>query len=361
MAISKHGFVQLLALFPAAVSAMVVSEKAQLTRSLLTEALRSPAGKLTLSPEMVIPEPSDPTAILLQSSAVSSMSEKIRVEAKANSAWISGSLNSLATFCNEQERSRGNFPGPVPVIYCDAVEDFSALADAGAAGVLVPIFGGELVASLDDLTSDTTWVETCKGALEFGVQPIPEITIADTTAESWKEEGMEALINKISEIAGADPVAVLMTVNPTVDDDDEEEGEPAPIPLPTPAKALGKRVPIIGSVRAKAGGNRMGTETSRFKDAGYTGALLRSDCIPGFRMNPDLEYVAKFWSACIGDLKSLKSKSFNFRSRNWMNSNSAIEWAKYQHSIIESGALGEMEDNTGSGDLNPDNGDYMGF
>jgi hypothetical protein len=360
MVVSKHGFLQFLVLFPAAVTAMVLSEKTQLTRSILTEALRSPAGKLTLSPEIVVPDPSDPTLMLLQSSAVTSMSEKIRTEAKANSAWISGSLSSLATFCREQELSRGNFPGPIPVVYCDATEDYAALADAGAAGILVPVFGGELISSLDDLASDTTWVDACKGALENGVQPIPEITIADTTAATWKEEEMEALINKIAEIAGEDPVAVLMTVNPTVDDDDDE-GEPEPVPLPTAAKALGKRVPIIGSVRAKAGGNRMGLETIRFKDSGFTAALLRSDCIPGFRMNPDLEFVANFWSACIGDLKSLKSKSFNFRSRNWMNSNKAIEWAKYQHSIIESGALGSMESNVGTEDLDPENGDYMGF
>lgn len=32
-------------------------------------------------------------------------------------------------------------------------------------------------------------------------------------------------------------------------------------------------------------------------------------------MNPDLKVVGGFWSAAIGDMKSLKSKNFNFRSK----------------------------------------------
>ena len=352
----------LLALLPAATVAMVLSEKTQMTRSVLTQALRSPAGKLTLSPEIVVPEPSDPTAILLQTSAIQSMSELIRTQAKANSAWISGSLAALATFCSEQEQARGNFPGPVPVVYCgkESGDDFAAIAETGASGVLVSVCGGAMISSVDDLSADTAWVETCKNALESGIQPIPEIIIADTTAAEWEEEDMEALINKISEVAGEDPVSVLMTVNPTIEKEEDEEGEAELVPLPTVAKPLGKRVPIIGSVRATAGGNRMGTETNRFKEAGFNAALLRSDCVPGFRMNTDLEFVANFWAACIGDLKSLKSKSFNFRSRNWMDTNASLEWAKYQNRIIDDGALGDMESNMGA-ELDAESGEYLGF
>jgi len=46
------------------------SEQVQLARGRLHEALYSPSGKLTFSPEIIIPEPSDPTALLLQSSEV---------------------------------------------------------------------------------------------------------------------------------------------------------------------------------------------------------------------------------------------------------------------------------------------------
>ena len=128
------------------------SEAAQLTRSRLSEALSSPSGKLTLSPEIVIPEPASPTAILLQNSAVTQLSESLRTKAKANTAFLqTSSISSLKTFCNEQELARGNFPGPVPVIYCkketeqdDSQDDdndndnLSELAELGVSGVIVP-------------------------------------------------------------------------------------------------------------------------------------------------------------------------------------------------------------------------------
>ena len=103
----------------------------------------------------------------------------------------------------------------------------------------------------------------------------------------------------------------------------------------------------------------MGDETARLKAAGFTGALLRSDCLPGFRMSMNLEFVGNFWSACIGDLKSLKSKSFNFQSRNWMDKSASLEWAKYQKSVLDSGALGDPE--APPMGLNSEAGDYVGF
>jgi len=45
-----------------------------LARNRLREALQSPSGKLTLSPEIVVPQPTDPTAILLQGSQIDRLS-----------------------------------------------------------------------------------------------------------------------------------------------------------------------------------------------------------------------------------------------------------------------------------------------
>lgn len=354
MRMCSFSFVQLLALLPV-VAGMVVSEKAQLARGRLFEALSSPSGKLTLSPELVIPEPTEATAILLQASEVQTCSEKIRTEAKANAAFVSGSLTSLKTFCSEQEQARGNFPGPVAAIYCDPAEDLSVVADAGAEGLLVPVCEGNEMASLDDLTGDTKWVDVCKSALECGLQPIPEVKIGDSTAASWKEADIEALLAKITELAGEEPVSIVLTVSPVVVEEGEEESE---MSLPTVPKALGKKTPILGSVQAVAGKGRMGEETARFKAAGFTGAFLRSTCIPVKSMNQDLEYVGGFWSAVIGDLKSTKSKSFQFQTRNYMESSAPLEWAKYQKSVIDSGSLGEPE---AAPEVNTAAGDYVGF
>lgn len=342
--VQHHGVVQALS-----------SEAASLSRGRVFEALASPSGKLTIAPEIVIPDPSDPTAILLQTNAISTLSERIRT-AKGNSAWISGSANAVRTFCQEQENARGNFPGPLPVIYCPTTSadsvDPTELADAGASAVVVPLFGGKELESIDQISADNEWVGVCQKTLECGMQPIPEITIGDAMAAGMMEEDVEKLVQAVSAAAGSDPVSVLFTMNPA---DDEQEL----VSLPKVPKALGKKIPIIGSIRVTAGDNRLGLESQRFKEAGFTGAVMRSDCVPGFRMNPDLEIVGLFWSDCISDLKSTRSKNFEFNSRNNMEKNGAQEWANYQQGVIESGALGDPDDAYSVVDDSV--GEYKGF
>ena len=371
-------------------SSSTSSEAAQLTRARLTQALSSPSGKLTLSPEMLIPEPSNPTAILLQASAITQLSERVRSRAKANTAFLSAnSLSSLRIFCNEQEDARGNFPGPVPVIYCgqsnsdeendddddDDALDLSELAATGVSGILVSINEGAEISSIDtDIVGgeDSQWLLMYKNALEYGLQPVPEITVKDSTAATWKEEEMEALVEKISSLTGDDPVSILLTINPTVgenenssdedkDGDGETDTEPNEnnIPLPIISKSLGRRVPIMASVRASAGENRIGEEAYLLKASGFTGAVLRRECVPGFPANSNLEYLSDFWSACIGDLKSTKSKAFSFRSKNNMQKSVGTQWANYQSDVISSGALGLSEGPDPGFDQ--ESGDYKGF
>lgn len=355
------------------------SEAAQLTRARIQQALSSPSGKLTISPEIFVPEPSNPTAILLQGPAVTQLSTAIRIKAKANMGFVAAdSFGSYRTFCKEQEEARGNFPGPVPVIYCATendgitklLEDMTDVAETGVSGVLVSVNEGSEISSLDDISEggETCWLKLCKSALECGLQPIPEITLKDLTATTWKEEEMEALVEKLSGLMGEDPVSILITINSSSNkedesgDNDEETSEPAEaLPLPVVPKALGKRVPILASVREGAGEGRMGQETARIKESGFTGAVLRRECVPGFPGDPPLEYSSDFWSACIGDLKSTRSKSFNFRSKNNMETNIATKWASYQSDVLSSGALGDMSDNGPPPGLNPDEGDYQGF
>ena len=330
----------------------LASEAAQLSRGRLLESLSSPSGKLTISPEVMIPEPQNPTAILLQTDAVQTLSECIRT-AKANSAWVSGGITSLQTFCSEQERARGNFPGPIPVIYCGSEAlDPEALVEAGATGVIVQVCGGGELESLDQISADETFLNLCKNAVECGIQPIPEVTISDATAQSWSEEDVEKLVETLRSNLDEIPVSVLLTMNPN---DEEQEL----VSLPKVPKALGKKTPIIGSVRVTAGENRLGTEVARFKEAGFTGVVLRSDCVPGFRLNPDLDVVGKFWSACIGDLKSTRSKSFEFNARNNMETHVMTKWANYQNDVIESGALGDPNDSESVVDSTA--GEYKGF
>mmetsp|Transcript_32005 Transcript_32005/g.35852 ORF Transcript_32005/g.35852 Transcript_32005/m.35852 type:complete len:386 (+) Transcript_32005:41-1198(+) len=380
--VNGHMFLQILCLvvvrLPRSFSLSSSSEVAQLTRARLTNALSSPSGKLTLSPEMFIPEPSNPTAILLQASAITQLSERIRGRAKANAAFLSAdSLPSLRTFCDEQEGAQGNFPGPVPVIYCQSNTttsfeesddlELSDLALAGISGILVSINEGSEISSIDTEIvggEDSQWLELYKNALEYGLQPVPEITVKDSTAATWKEEEMESLVKKFADLTGADPVSILLTINPTINessDEDETEQKKEELPLPVVSRSLGRRVPIMASIRSAAGGNRIGEETSRLKASGFTGAVLRRECAPGFPANPNLEYLADFWSACIGNLKSTRSKTFNFRSKNNMEKNLSTQWANYQSDVISSGALGDDPDAPSSPGFDEDSGDYQGF
>mmetsp|Transcript_30262 Transcript_30262/g.70857 ORF Transcript_30262/g.70857 Transcript_30262/m.70857 type:complete len:398 (-) Transcript_30262:1354-2547(-) len=368
------------------------NEAATMARLILSQSLSSPSGKLTLSPEIVIPEPTDPTALLLQSTEVTKLSEKIRSKAKANAALLAGSVNALRTFCVEQESARGNFPGPVPVLAlsdgteCDAGV-LADIADAGAVGIVLPVNGGEAIDSISDISDEEGILKTnFAAALEAGLHPLPEVCLAggENVESKWDEEQVTALVEAIAaECGGVDPVGILLTVDmpesSDIDDnddddegdgdssssEDEEEEEEQAIPLPQVPKALAKRVPILGSVRAVAGGGRMGQWTRSLKTAGFTGAFLRQECVPGLTSTiTDLEAVSGFWSAAIGDLKSVKSKSFGFRA-NMKGIDESMklpnEWYKYQKSVMESGALGDISGDQGAVELDSDNGDYQGF
>lgn len=327
--------------------ALSVADRTQLARSRLHEALSSPSGKLTLSPEVVIHEPADLTAILLQSNAIQIVSNGIR-NAKANAAYIHGSVTALQTFVSEQETARGNFPGPIPVVYCGECDEktLRELSEAGAAGVLVTM-------QLDTLSDHAHF---CKRAIDCGVQPIPEVILSTETAKSWTQADVTSLVESLSKSLDMEPVSVLLTVAGVPSDDEGTDDDD--VTLPPVSKELSKKIPILGSVRVAAGKNRIGAQTAILKEAGYTGSVLRAGCIPVAR-SADLEAVGRFWEACISDLKSTRSKSFSFRSKNRMEKNAAVEWLNYSKDVADSGALGDFSGNLD--DVNADGGDYKGF
>lgn len=349
------------------------SEAASRNLSILQSSLSSIAKKLTLSPEIIIPEPTDPTALLLQSTEITKMSEALRSKAKGNAAFVAGSMNALRAFCQEQERARGNFPGPLPVIYCESsIEEnasMESIAEAGAAGVVCCVLDAAEIDSADDLKKDETLKASFESAREHGMQLIPEIILKSD--REWGENDITAVVDSLVEQCGADPAAIILTVGTiaTDDDDEEKDGEEedceeqttASFGLPLISKELSKRIPILGSVRAKAGGGRMGDSVGSHKESGFNGCVLRCDCLPGYRMNPDLTFVSGFWGAAIGDLKSTKSKNFNFRSTVALERDIPMEWFNYQKNIMESGALGSPGSGGGGDALDADNGDYRGF
>lgn len=335
-------------------------EKAILAHNRLREALVSPSGKITLSPEVLIPEPTDPTLLLLQGSEIQKLSRKIRIQAKANAVFISGTTTALRTFATEQEEAKGYFPGPLPIIYCPTTSgecDYDDISDAGASAVLLPVLNGKEISSAADVSSDDlkTLFQT---VLENGLQPIPECVISANA--SWEEEDVQALIDALIEQCGMEPTAVVLTLG-LGEESEEEDDEDATVSLPAVSATLRKKIPILGSVSVLAGGGRLGGYTAILKNAGFTGSFLRSDCVPGFRMNPDLAVVADFWAAAISDLKSTKSKTFSFRSKISLGVDVPKAWYDYQKNVMESGALGETSMGQGDVSIPDENGDFKGF
>jgi hypothetical protein len=123
---------------------------------------------------------------------------------------------------------------------------------------------------------------------------------------------------------------------------------------------VGKKIPIIGSVAIPAGNNRLSVESNRFKACGFTGTVLRKQCVPGMgRLELDSEILGQFWAAAINDLKSVKSKSFSFVSKNNMEQSSGTKWANYQKDVMDSGSLGDMKDSYSI--VDDAAGEYKGF
>ena len=335
----------------------VKSEAANLARGRLQEALSSLSKKITISPEIIIPEPSDPTALLLQATEVTKLSHGIRNNAKGNAAFLSGSINAIKAFCAEQETARGSFPGPLPVIYCEPLDEtdtdaqLEELAEVGVSGVLYTLVNGNEITSHDDLKNDSKLESIFQCALDHGVQLIPEVILSTET--EWDENKTKDVINNIIHQCGSDsePVAILLSVGKEMDEEEMKDTKVPIVPKVLPS--------IIGSVRAVAGGGRIGSAVQAHKESGFNGVILRCDCLPGYRMNPDLDFVKNFWGAAIGDLKSTKSKNFNFRSKVALERDIPMEWFKYQKSVMESGALGGND--PGANPLDSANGDYQGF
>jgi hypothetical protein len=243
-----------------------------------------------------------------------------------------------------------------------------AVAEAGADGVLVRVLNGAEVRSVEDVATAKAWVMECQSARSVGLQPVPEVVVGEGVIQTWSEDDVTAVVDAVvTSMGGESPVCVVLTVNPTpteaidnpADNGSDDIAEPEHVALPTIPKALVRRVPVVGSVRAQAGDGRIGQETARMKDAGFSSVVLRHECLPGYRARLDLDIVGHFWASCIDDLKSVKSKSFSFRSKNNMEKSHGTVWANYQNSVIESGALGDPSESYSIVDSSA--GEYKGF
>jgi len=326
---------------------------ASVTKARLVQGVSSPSGKMTICPEIVIPNPEDPTAILLQQSSLSKLSERLRVQAKASAAFVSGTIPSLRQFVTEQESARGNFPGPIPIVYCNINHaSFTDIAEAGACGVVLSVNDGHQISKAEEITDDL--ISIAKSALGVGLQPVPEVILS--SSEVWGENEVTDVVEKIKSLIGEIPAVVILTLANDLSND--KDGIPV---LPSVPKQLQKEISIIGSVRTTAGEGRIGAYVKRLKESGFTGAYLRSECVPSVSSRFDMEFTGNFWNAAISDLKSVRSKTFGgFRAKNEMDKKDSFiqNWATYQNALVEGDILPSQ---SVPNDLHSEGGDYKGF
>ena len=408
-------------------------------------------GKLTYGVEVCVRPVLDPTAILLRSTTVATLGSRLKdARANAvlfgrddrdddrDDDDDDDHLDLLRTLC--QQLSEGFVP--VPVLYrwkgpfegtkeggattsrsVTMKDRMTTVADAGASGVLFPWRprGGngretKLVSSIDEIVrtaddDDYGWIRTfCEVALDSGLQPVPEITlnplfVGSSKSSSWSADDCETIADAVSKSCGAfDPVALVLTVG----DVGILDGAPAsssssssslsaatadPPKITTTTSWMERGTSILGSVRRRTTIEDIREAASELKSedggkrGGYSGALLRYDCIPTstttttpMTMMTDittttttnhkddgLARVGTFWSDVLRDLKSAKSKTFAFRSKNNMDTDLPTAWSKLRKSVAESGALGYPEETTSGGgstdtsSFDASGGDYKGF
>lgn len=313
-------------------------------------------------------------------------------------------MTSLYQVTNEQDEALGSFPGPIPVIYCATSSDdltdeelWSDLAGNGCSGIFVTCNDGNSISCVDDFSAEEAWM---KKALNVGIQPIPEIVLK--MDKKWEEGDIDSILNLLADKCGHSecPVGIVLTLDTShidevenedpveeEEEDDDDDGfkmiDPNDIGkekedvsasttndnvekmnevwenFPKLSRAIKKRSSILGSVRVD--GSQLRDYTAQLKSKGFSGAFLRADCVPGFRLNPDLEFVGKFWTSVIADLKSTRSKSFGFRSKVALEKDIPMEWLNYQQDVMESGALGSTSAAAAAEGLDTENGDFVGF
>lgn len=280
--------------------------------------------------------------------------------------FVEGSVDALTPLGKEQESARGNFPGPVPIICSLNIDDIDkdrleSLANIdGVEGVLVPFCVTKGISSVDSYAEEISGkplTELCGDIWAAGMQPIPEIIVSK--GSEWNDEQVISLIDAVKDTCGGlDPVSIVFTSQESEEDSEEANDLSTPeITIPTSIK---KRIAFVGSIRTTAGEGRMNQAISQLSSCNFSAAFLRADCVPGYRMNPDLNVVGGFWAAALSDLKSLKSKSFSFRSKVKIENDVPMAWYNYQKDVMDSGALG-LSGGGPDPTLNTDAGDYKGF
>ena len=164
-------------------------------RGPVAKALKKPTGALTVSFEF-----SKTAEHTLSELALTTLSMQLRKN-KAAAVWTAD-LDSLAGFAAEQKTARGNFPGPLPVIYNGDTAQLDAAATAGASAVVLNAGDLDKAEAVSKLGMEIVW----SVASEDDVGPIVDAGFGDAflLAEANAQELATVLPKDAVKIAAMD-------------------------------------------------------------------------------------------------------------------------------------------------------------
>eukprot|EP00617_Octactis_speculum_P020925 CAMPEP_0185762820 /NCGR_PEP_ID=MMETSP1174-20130828/21791_1 /TAXON_ID=35687 /ORGANISM="Dictyocha speculum, Strain CCMP1381" /LENGTH=324 /DNA_ID=CAMNT_0028444665 /DNA_START=41 /DNA_END=1015 /DNA_ORIENTATION=- len=301
--------------------------------SAITQASRSPVGRITLSVELATANDAD-------EKEVSELSQLCRVKAKTSCIFVK-ELEMLKIIVGEQQTAIGNFPGPVPVLYEPSgssdtyVAEVAAAAAAGADAFVIPV--GEMMTSETDgiIMPESDVVSAADGKLEL----IPELKLAGSVSEDELLGALDTIRHSV-----AFDTVILSCDFPTA---------------PSLPKELVKSTTVIGRVSVDPGAGQLSEAVQTFEKCGYNGAVISSTCVP--RMIGVVGSGA-YWQAALTSLKKRSSSKFaGVRTRvstKWSGDAAPTAWLEYfQEAADTSGWLDSGAEEV----IDSDGGDWKGF
>ena len=259
------------------------------TAPVLKSLLKKPTKVLTIGVEYSSEEPEDQ-----EGGSLELLSMKLRSQAKV-SFIVCSDLPTIKELSAEQESARGNFPGPVPIVFEGSAlsEDVSG---AGASAVVVD-------AAADDAVS------VAEAASSAGLETVWKVSTAEQTKQV---------------LESTDELADVFLLDVRSDDDDGVAMVSRII------EALPKSSMSIATLHDPMQEDGAEIETGKeFKSMGCASVFVRKACVGD---KEDIDYA----SFVVGGLTSKASKEFKFSgltgSTNGhfggIQSNSSVKWER---------------------------------
>lgn len=274
----------------------------------------------------------------LRAMPMRALSQVLR-EAGVSCIAVRGRGSLIEHICNEQAEARGMFPGPVPVMYIPAPgetvqEGIADLAKAGVSGVMISQTIGAEGVPLDQAVA--ALAAEAAAVHSADLQAIVEIIVDAAAGED--DSLVPKVLGDIQSKVRADGVVVSASAGPLM-------------PPPTSMEVE----MVVGGVRAPW--NTIRSACDEMHAMGYSGALLRSECMPLAARR--IEDWGDFWKNIVMNVRSAKSKTLTIMVGQQQEKDAMQAYVEKVKSSGQFDNLGKGE--SLGGDFDSSRGDFVGF